>query len=514
MNRVTAIAVGIGSTSHKLLVSGLLATLLLSASMTGSAEEACLGCHQFGADSPAHDMPADTSTHADVECDSCHGVSTTHTERPTMAAPDISFGPRWSANVGDQDSQCLECHDDVAEDWEDALHMANKLTCVTCHDMHKTKDRILNPHTQGEVCTVCHKVQKEGIHGIEELSEDNPVCTTCHNPHGDQSPVGRMLANRSEGCRTCHNLLAMRDESSVSDKAKSYHKVMAQKDRTCIDCHTGVAHGAAGAVDPFIPLAVPSANVTLFYPAQSDIDWILSEHPGSQPFRQGTNCQQCHRGEEASMGAALGSAKPTSLELEVGFREQNGQLLVNLSWQGKSDDEDISLMWGNDGNAAFRRGGCWAACHSDMPGMSRDRGLELGKYLADSRVQQQRIGQPPLVKDSDALEQMMQAGNFVEMWRVKLNKGNASASTATLLSGLTWSDNSNLAAKASFVNGQWNVELSRALNGSTGQKTFENGQSYTFGMALHSANRSGAQHWVSLPMTLGLDRDDTDFRVD
>ena len=96
MNRVAAITVGIGSTSHKLLVSGLLATTLLGASMTGSAEEVCLDCHQFGADSPAHDMPADTSTHADVECDSCHGVSTTHTERQPWP-PRISASARVGA---------------------------------------------------------------------------------------------------------------------------------------------------------------------------------------------------------------------------------------------------------------------------------------------------------------------------------------------------------------------------------------------------------------------------------
>ena len=432
-----------------------------------------------------------------------------------MVSPDTSFGPRWSASVAQQDDQCLACHsDNVAEHWDDALHMANKLTCVTCHDMHTDNDKALNPHTQADVCTICHKVQKDGIHAIRDLTSDNPVCTTCHNPHGDQRPVGMMLANRSEGCRTCHNLVEMQLRNSGSEKARSYHKVMAQKDRTCLDCHRGVAHGPAGAVEPFIPLANSSGSITLFYPGQSDIDWILGEHPGSQPFRQGSNCQQCHRGEEASMGAALGSAKPTSRELDVSFREEGGSLLLRISWSGDSNDSDIALMWGDDGNDAFRRGGCWAACHSDMSGMSRDRGLELGKYLGVSRQQQPRIGQPALVKDAAALQQLMRDGDFVEMWRIKLNDGKAEASTATLLSELVWSGDSNLVAQAKYASGRWTVTLRRALAGTAQQKSLVKARRYTLGMAMHSTQRSGAQHWVSLPMTFSLDRDDTDFRAD
>jgi hypothetical protein len=45
-------------------------------------------------------------------------------------------------------------------------------------------------------------------------------------------------------------------------------------------------------------------------------------------------------------------------------------------------------------------------------------------------------------------------------------------------------------------------------------KTFIPGKRYTFGMALHGADRSGAEHWVSLPMTFSLDGDDTDFLAD
>ena len=493
-----------------ILFSLLALTLLLGSALTSSASQTCLGCHDFGPDSPVHPMLDSAHGDADQGCEACHGPSTVHTQRPTMVSPSVSFGPRWTAQVAEQDSQCLACHaDNVGEHWQDALHMANNMTCVACHDMHTVEDAALNPHRQAEVCTVCHKVQKDGIHALSEKKADNPVCTTCHNPHADQSPVGMMLTNRSEGCRNCHDLVTMASSRQVSEKATSYHKVMVQTDRTCLDCHQGVAHGPPGAVEPFVPLPVAGRAITLFYPAQSDIDWVLSEHPGAQPFRQGSNCQQCHRGDEASMGASLGERQPTSRQVNLRFRTEEDKLLVELTWNGDAEDVGIALMWGDEGNGAFRRGGCWAACHSDMPGMSRDRGRELGKYLAVSRQQQQRIGQPPLDKGAADLNKLLAAGNFVDMWRVSL--ANAEVETATLLAAPDWGTAGTVTGKARFADGRWTVNLQRPLAGGSQQKDFVAGKRYTFGIALHSKDRPGAQHWVSLPMTLSLDGDDTDF---
>jgi predicted CXXCH cytochrome family protein len=180
-----------------------------------------------------------------------------------MTSPDTSFGPRWNASSARQDDQCLACHaDNVARHWQDALHMVNELTCVTCHDLHTANDAALNTRTQTGVCTRCHEAQKDGIHAIKELAGENPVCTTCHNPHADQRPLGVMLANRSRGCRGCHQPPDMQSSSSVSEKAKNYHKVMEQKDRTCLDCHRGIAHGPSVAEPDRTPQPGVSPSIT------------------------------------------------------------------------------------------------------------------------------------------------------------------------------------------------------------------------------------------------------------
>ena len=505
-----------------LLLTGLAAsgTFAQSGYAEGGAEK-CLSCHDFGSESPVHAMLAgahgessnDQTPMGQSGCEDCHGPSASHTQAPTQVSPGVSFGPRWSSSIADQDSQCLTCHEEnVVRHWQDNLHMVNDLTCVTCHDIHQPQDRVLQSASQAEVCTVCHKTQKAGIHSLTDHKGDNPVCTSCHSPHDAETVVGTMLENRSEGCRNCHDLVAMSGQSAVSDKATSYHKVMTQQDRTCLDCHQGIAHNAASGVAPVLTEAVNSRVVSLFYPGQSDSDWLLSEHPGSQPLRQGRNCQQCHRGEEAQMARGItGNATPELRDVEMTFSSDAKSLVLSLSWEGSVDDVDISLMWGDSDSDAFRRGGCFAACHSDMPGMSRDRGQRLGKYLTASRAQQQQIGRPAILKDQAALAQMMAAGNFVEIWRVQLNGGTASVQSAALLSGLDWRDKGPLAGSAKYSDGRWSVRLQRPLAAGVGYKDFTAGDKYTLGVALHGNSNPGGEHWVSLPLTLSLDRDDTDF---
>jgi DmsE family decaheme c-type cytochrome len=506
---------------------------LLAAAVPVSAEQGpvklgaagsatCLACHDFGPESPVHGMlesahgasdSADTPMGRDG-CETCHGPSADHAAAPTRVAPSVSYGPRWTASVAAQDAPCLGCHqDDAAKHWPDALHMLNDLTCVTCHDVHQAVDKVTQASTQAEVCTICHKKQKSGIHGLEDFAAMNPSCTTCHNPHDDQTAAATMLDNRSAGCRACHDLVKMAKNPAVSARATSYHKVMAEPDRTCIDCHHSVAHGPTDEISPFVVEAAARRTVALFYPAQSNTHWLLTEHPGAQPLRQGRNCQQCHRGEEANMARALQDGfEPALREVDVAFGRDGGDLLVTLDWEGPADDQSVAVMWGDGGSEAFRRGGCFAACHDDMPGMGRDRGQQTGKYLAVSRTDQGRIGRAPLVKSAGELSALMQAGEFVELWQVALDAGNPVARSAVVLAEPVWNHASKLSASASHSGGRWRVQLRRPL--AEGLKTFTAEGKYTLGVALNGAANPGGKHWVSLPLTLSFSGDDTDFRVE
>ncbi|MBP6701602.1 MAG: NapC/NirT family cytochrome c [Halioglobus sp.] len=510
---------------RRLAVGRVLAALLLVAAVgpaVATEAAACISCHDFGPDSPVHSVQAGSHSSSEepggiAGCPACHGASAPHTRAPTRVAPDVSFGPLWTSTANDQDASCLACHESgqagAAAHWRDALHMLNNLTCVTCHDIHAGHDKVLFHEEQAQVCTICHKTQKQGIHGLVDDAEFNPPCSSCHNPHRQQPIAAEMLENDSAGCRSCHNLERIDHNPATSDKAKRYHRKMLKPGRTCLDCHEGIAHAPTGPDTAMIPEAVSTRAVTLFYPGMADSDWLLQAHPGSQPLRQGRACQQCHRGEEASMGAAQASGfAPAARDMTVSFAATAEHLTLTLRWQGPPDDADVALMWGDGGSDAFRRGGCFAACHSDLPGMSGDRGQNTGKYLWDSRAQLQRVGQPSMTKSAAELEALQAEGNFVEMWRVRLASGQVEV--AALLADVSWQPSNLIQINKNYMDGWWTVALVTPLNNTASLKPFAPDGKYTFGVALHGAANPGGKHWVSLPMTLSFTGDETDFKVE
>lgn len=481
----------------------------------GGAQQ-CLSCHDYSDDSPAHLLLQTAHGNKDIKgspmtkhgCESCHGPSAAHANAPTTVSPAVSFGPRWGSGIAQQDEQCLGCHKrNLSKQWPDSVHSSEKLSCTTCHDAHTASDKVLGKSSQIEVCTLCHKSRKNGIHVLSDKLPDNPPCASCHQPHGNPSAKVQMLHNRSQGCNQCHDLVAMTKNPAVSAKTNSYHKTMAQQGRTCIDCHSGIAHAVADSVAPTIPQAVSKKTITLLAPGQSDRSWIFSEHPGSQPLRQGIDCEQCHRGEEANMATA--GADPLR-DISIGFRRQQGNLAVTLSWRGSAQDQQVAMMWGDDADYEFGRGACWAACHSDMQAMTRGQGLN--HYLITSRSQQQRIGMPAQFKPQAELDKLIAAGGYVEMWQLTLaQNGSAGARSATVLDSVHWADRTRLDSVASYKNGRWTVSFTRPLDGASGEKAFIAGKLYTFGVALQGAGQETAAHWVSLPMTFSLNSKDSDF---
>jgi hypothetical protein len=160
----------------------------------------------------------------------------------------------------------------------------------------------------------------------------------------------------------------------------------------------------------------------------------------------------------------------------------------------------------------MRRGACFAACHSDMPGMTRDRGQQTSKYLAVSRAQQQLIGQPAIIKGEAELNQLMATGEFAELWQIQLQSGAVERSLILAKSNLT--PTKLISINKSYSDGRWKVALRRAMHNTEAGVSFSVGNKYTFGIALNGAANPAGKHWVSLPMTLSLGGDDTDFSAE
>jgi predicted CXXCH cytochrome family protein len=463
----------------------------LGAADPASAQEVvarCLGCHDYGADAPVHQVllgshgiAGDAQDMAHRRgCADCHGDSEAHVDAPREHAPDTSFGPRWNAGAAAQDQRCLDCHEQGnAANWRHALHMVNGLTCVTCHDIHAEEDRVLFEEQQVSVCTTCHKAQRSGIHGLAAAEAAQPACSLCHNPHDHEDAGSRMRQNTSAGCAFCHDQSSLSVVAAVNPRAGNYHRVMATPERSCIDCHQGISHAPSDSAPPIHPQAVRGRTVTLFHPGYIDRDWLLREHPGSQPLRQGMHCQRCHRGDEAALGAGLGGdVLPAHRDIGLAFALQSGVLRIDIRWPGDATDRHLALMWG-PGDGALQHGGCFTACHRPLDAPAGGHDPRKGAGMGGAAL----------------------PGRTTRLWRIPLQGANAAGDDLP----------ADLEVTRRFEDGQWQVSLRLPPGGGPPVAPHSHSGRYTLGVALHGEANPGGAHWVSLPMTLGFGGTDTDF---
>ncbi|KAA1188459.1 hypothetical protein F0M18_18375 [Pseudohalioglobus sediminis] len=474
----------------------------LAATDAAEAIQPCLDCHDYGENAPAHQVllgshgidgdPADIG--ARRGCLDCHGESAAHIDDPRRHGPDLSFGPRWTASGSAQDRPCLDCHlQDSASDWQNALHMVNNMTCITCHDIHTEQDRVLVASTQGQVCTTCHKAQKSGIHDLGAGGPENPPCSLCHNPHDHQEAGPRMAENASAGCTFCHDAGQMSSLAALNPRAGNFHQAVESGKRACLDCHQGISHAPEDSAPLLHPAPVRGRQVTLFYPGNATREWLTSGHPGSQPLRQGTECALCHRGDEAAMGASLApDLERPWRQVGMAFSRTGDGLQIDLTWRGDSADQQLAMMWGDDDNTAFRRGGCFAACHDNKQGKASTILSHSSSTGTDAAMGGTRPGATLWTIDLASAE--------VAVSRLGPAAGDASGRTVT--------------ASVNKAGGEWSVRLLVSPSDPNAPMPLAGDQRYTFGVAMHGRDNPGREHWVSLPMTLSLSGQSTDFIVE
>ena len=141
------------------------------------------------------------------------------------------------------------------------MHATNtEAFCTSCHEME------INPFAQvkktahhsnkagiAATCSDCH-VPKEFvpkmIRKIEASREvwgtlmgiiDTPEKYRAHAPKMKAREIARLQANDSQECRNCHQTDRMLLAAQTA-KAQEYHQAMLSNGKTCIDCHSGIAH--------------------------------------------------------------------------------------------------------------------------------------------------------------------------------------------------------------------------------------------------------------------------------
>lgn len=132
---------------------------------------------------------------------------------------------------------CVSCHemrDTVYEEYKQTIHYSNRTGVrAICSDCHVPKDWAHK---------MIRKVRASGeIWGKMTGSIDTPEKFEAKRLELATHEWERMKKSDSRECRNCHSFDGM-DTEKQKNRASKMHKIGQADNKTCIDCHKGIAH--------------------------------------------------------------------------------------------------------------------------------------------------------------------------------------------------------------------------------------------------------------------------------
>jgi cytochrome c-type protein NapC len=140
--------------------------------------------------------------------------------------------------VTNTEAFCVSCHemrDNVFEEIKSTIHYTNRsgvrATCPDCHVPHEWTDKI------------ARKMQaSKEVWGMVFGTINTREKFLAKRLELAQHEWARLKANDSLECRNCHDFDSM-DFTTQSKRAVEQHeRFLASREKTCIDCHKGIAH--------------------------------------------------------------------------------------------------------------------------------------------------------------------------------------------------------------------------------------------------------------------------------
>ncbi len=131
---------------------------------------------------------------------------------------------------------CSGCHAPIVAEIQETIHYSNRsgvrAICSDCHVPHEWTDKIVRK-VQASKELFAHFVLK---------TIDTPEKFKERRAHLAEREWHRLKNNDSLECRNCHEFDFM-DFSEQSTRSSNQHSTaLASGDKTCVDCHKGIAH--------------------------------------------------------------------------------------------------------------------------------------------------------------------------------------------------------------------------------------------------------------------------------
>ena len=132
---------------------------------------------------------------------------------------------------------CISCHemrDTVYEEYKQTIHYSNRTGVrAVCSECHVPKDWAHK---------MARKVKASGeIWGKLAGTIDTPEKFEAKRLELATHEWDRMKKSDSRECRNCHSFDGM-DTEKQKNRASKMHKIAQSDNKTCIDCHKGIAH--------------------------------------------------------------------------------------------------------------------------------------------------------------------------------------------------------------------------------------------------------------------------------
>ncbi len=132
---------------------------------------------------------------------------------------------------------CISCHemrDTVYQEYKQTIHYSNRTGVrAICSDCHVPKDWT---HKMARKIQASQEVWGKLIGTI-----DTPEKFEAKRLELAQHEWARMKKAESRECRNCHSFDGM-DTERQKTRAAKMHKIALDEQKTCIDCHKGIAH--------------------------------------------------------------------------------------------------------------------------------------------------------------------------------------------------------------------------------------------------------------------------------
>jgi cytochrome c-type protein NapC len=147
-------------------------------------------------------------------------------------------GFNTALEITNTEAFCISCHEmrnNVFQELKSTIHYTNRsgvrATCPDCHVPHQWTDKIARKMQASK--EVWGKIF--GTISTREKFLEKRLELAQHE-------WARLKANDSLECRNCHNFEFMDFTQQSMRAAKQHERFLANKEKTCIDCHKGIAH--------------------------------------------------------------------------------------------------------------------------------------------------------------------------------------------------------------------------------------------------------------------------------